>query len=92
MKSAKGFTLVEVMTVVALLGILAAIAIPAYNNYVIRENWSMPLRNWPVRESRWNSFSRTTGLMTIPLHPAKLLVELLRVFLRPNISLSAVAT
>ena len=38
MKKAKGFTLIELIIAIVIVGILASIAIPSYRDYVIRGN------------------------------------------------------
>ena len=58
-----GFTLIELMFVVAIIGILAAIAIPAYKDYVTRSKLTEAFVMVSEVKSTVNEFYKATGWM-----------------------------
>jgi type IV pilus assembly protein PilA len=59
----KGFTLIELMIVVAIIGILAAIAIPAYQDYTIRAKVTECINAAGVCKTSIAEYYQTKGLM-----------------------------
>src|SRR5438874_2658644 len=59
----KGFTLIELMIVVAIIGILAAIAIPAYQDYTVRSKVTELINAAGVCKTSVAEYYQTKGYM-----------------------------
>ena len=57
----KGFTFIELLYVVAIIGILAAIALPAYNDYIVRAKLVEALIMPVEIKSSINDYYQSTG-------------------------------
>ncbi|KJF90937.1 pilin [Photobacterium leiognathi] len=66
MKKQQGFTLIELMIVVAIIGVLSAIAIPAYQDYVKRTEAASGLATVKGLITSYELFLQENGSTTAP--------------------------
>ena len=60
----KGFTLIELMIVVAIIGILAAVALPAYQNYTNKAKFTEVINATAAAKTAVEVCAQTTGALT----------------------------
>lgn len=91
MKRTKGFTLIELMIVVAIIGILSAIAIPAYTDYVTRAKIpeaTSTLADLRVKMEQYYLDNRTYPTVGCVVYPAVPLATQLQVPAAANFAFS----
>ena len=65
-KAQQGFTLIELMIVIAIIGILAAIALPAYQDYTVRAKMTEPMSRLSEAKTTIAEYYVATG--NLPLN------------------------
>ena len=79
MRRQQGFTLIELMIVVAIVGILATIALPAYNDYVTRgkiqeatsqlSDLRVKMEQYYMDNRKYNAAAGVCGIGAVPVAP-----------------------